>query len=111
MCSPQICPTPAEAGDVGTVVHVHANGLAYEVEFATLTGTTVAVATVPVEHLRAIAPQDMDHVRVIAGSVEDVSSAVATAASRPLAELGPTPKAKLKKPLSHTLDDLRADSI
>ena len=40
---------PAEglkAGDLGTVVHVHGIGTAYEVEFVTLTGTTVAVATV-----------------------------------------------------------------
>ena len=35
-----------EAGDVGTVVHIHKEGAAYEVEFVTLAGRTVAVATV-----------------------------------------------------------------
>jgi hypothetical protein len=40
---------PAEglkAGDVGTVVHVYRDGLAYEVEFTTLAGDTAAVVTV-----------------------------------------------------------------
>ena len=32
-----------EAGDVGTVVHVRRDGLAFEVEFTTLTGNTAAV--------------------------------------------------------------------
>ena len=35
-----------EAGDVGTVVHIHKDGAAYEVEVVTLTGRTVAVVTV-----------------------------------------------------------------
>ena len=35
-----------EAGDVGTVVHVYRDGLAYEVEFFTLDGSTAAVVTV-----------------------------------------------------------------
>ena len=46
---------PAEglkAGDLGTVVHIHKEGLAYEVEFVTLTGQTVAVVTVPPRLLR-----------------------------------------------------------
>jgi len=34
------------AGDVGTIVHIHKGGVACEVEFITLTGRTVAVATV-----------------------------------------------------------------
>ena len=34
-----------EAGDVGTIVHIHKGGAAYEVEFMTLTGETVAVVT------------------------------------------------------------------
>ena len=40
---------PAEglkAGDVGTVVHLYRDGLAYEVEFTTLSGDTAAVVTV-----------------------------------------------------------------
>ena len=35
-----------KSGDVGTVVHVHKGGAAYEVEFMTLDGHTVAVTTV-----------------------------------------------------------------
>ena len=32
-------------GDVGTVVHLHANGAALEVEFITPSGRTIAVVT------------------------------------------------------------------
>jgi hypothetical protein len=51
------------AGDVGTVVHLHAGGAAYEVEFMTLTGKTVAVATVLASQLRPVGPRDISHVR------------------------------------------------
>ena len=34
------------AGDVGTIVHVHPKGEAFVVEFMTLDGNTVAIATV-----------------------------------------------------------------
>lgn len=40
-----------------------------------------------------------------------VAEGRATAAMRPFAELGATPKVTLKKPLSKMLDDLRADTI
>jgi hypothetical protein len=33
------------AGDFGTVVHIYNNGEGYEVEFMTLTGQTIAVAS------------------------------------------------------------------
>jgi Domain of unknown function (DUF4926) len=52
-----------EAGDVGTVVHIHKNGVAYEVEFLTLTGSTVAVATVEASDLRPVGKRDISHVR------------------------------------------------
>ncbi len=52
-----------QAGDVGTIVHVHRNGEAFEVEFATLTGQTVAVATVGPAQLRAVTARDITHVR------------------------------------------------
>jgi hypothetical protein len=42
------------AGDVGTIVHIHNGGAAYEVEFITLTGRTVAVATVEASQLRPV---------------------------------------------------------
>jgi hypothetical protein len=47
-------PIPAdglEVGDVGTVVHVYADGKAFEVEFMTLDGKTAAVATVEAAQL------------------------------------------------------------
>ena len=52
-----------EAGDVGTVVHIHKNGVAYEVEFVTLAGSTVAVATIEASDLRPVGKRDLSHVR------------------------------------------------
>ena len=52
-----------EAGDVGTVVHIHKAGAAYEVEFVTLAGRTVAVATVQESALRPVGKRDISHVR------------------------------------------------
>ena len=57
-----------EAGDVGTVVHIHREGAGYEVEFITLTGQTVAVATVLPSQLRPISQRDLTHVRQLAPS-------------------------------------------
>jgi Domain of unknown function (DUF4926) len=54
-----------EAGDVGTIVHVYRDGLAYEVEFVTLDGHTRAVATVEAQHVRRVTRQDMTHTREI----------------------------------------------
>jgi hypothetical protein len=54
-----------EAGDVGTVVHVHKGGAAFEVEFVTMTGSTVAVATVPATQVRPVGRQDISHVRAL----------------------------------------------
>ena len=51
------------SGDVGTVVHIHVDAAAYEVEFATLTGNTIAVATVlPV-------PSDLGETEVGLGNI------------------------------------------
>ena len=55
-----------QAGDVGTVVHIHREGEAYEVEFVTLTGQTVAVATVLSSQLRPVGRQDIAHAREMA---------------------------------------------
>ena len=52
-----------EAGDVGTVVHIHKGGAAYEVEFVTLARRTVAVATVGAADLRPVGKWDISHVR------------------------------------------------
>ena len=56
------------AGDVGTVVHIHSHEAAYEVEFMTLTGQTVAVATVLPSQLRPVSSRDLTHVRELAVS-------------------------------------------
>lgn len=55
-----------QAGDVGTVVHIHRDGAAYEVEFVTLTGQTVAVATVLPSQLRPVSQRDISHARELA---------------------------------------------
>jgi hypothetical protein len=52
-----------EAGDVGTVVHVYRDGLAYEVEFTTLNGDTAAVATVEAAHVRPVHKREITHAR------------------------------------------------
>ena len=55
-----------QAGDIGTVVHVHGGGAGYEVEFMTLAGETVAVLTLLPDQLRPIARRDLAHVRELA---------------------------------------------
>ena len=57
-----------QAGDVGTVVHIHRDDAAYEVEFITLTGQTVAVATVLPSQLRPVSRRDISHVRQLASA-------------------------------------------
>jgi len=57
-----------QTGDVGTVVHIHPDAAAYEVEFVTLTGQTVAVATVLPSQLRPVSQRDLTHVRQLAGT-------------------------------------------
>lgn len=56
------------AGDVGTVVHIHRGGQAFEVEFATFSGRTVAVTTVMANKVRAVGPGDLHHVRPFTSS-------------------------------------------
>jgi hypothetical protein len=55
-----------EAGDVGTVVHIYPNEAAYEVEFTTFTGQTVAATTVLPAHLRPVTRRDITHARELA---------------------------------------------
>ena len=52
-----------QAGDIGTVVHIHQDGAGYEVEFMTLAGETVAVITLLPTQVRPIARRDIAHVR------------------------------------------------
>jgi len=59
-------PVPAdglELGDVGTVVHVYADGKAFEVEFTTLDGNTAAVATVEAAAARPVTGHEITHSR------------------------------------------------
>ncbi len=41
-----------KSGDVGTVMHIYEGGKAYEVEFVTGEGKTIAVATLPKSDIR-----------------------------------------------------------
>ena len=41
-----------KAGDIGTLVHLHPGGAGYEVEFMTLAGETLAVATLLPSQIR-----------------------------------------------------------
>ncbi len=55
-----------EAGDVGTVVHIHKGGEGYEVEFMTLTGETVAIVTLLAGQVRPLNRRDLAHTRELA---------------------------------------------
>ena len=57
-----------EAGDVGTVVHIHKGGEGYEVEFMTLTGETVAVVTLLGGQVRPLNRRDLAHTRELAAA-------------------------------------------
>ncbi len=52
-----------KAGDVGTVIHIHRGEEALEVEFLTLDGKTVAVATVQASQVRPVTNRDITHAR------------------------------------------------
>ncbi len=58
-------------GDVGAVVHRYADGLAFEVEFVTGGGESVAVATLSSEELRHISAREILHVRGLAPAYRD----------------------------------------
>ena len=60
---------PAEglkAGDVGSVVHIYRDGLAYEVEFTTLEGKTAAVVTLEASQVRPVGKREITHARELA---------------------------------------------
>ena len=52
-----------EAGDIGTVVHIHKGGEGYEVEFMTLTGQIVAIVTLMADQVRPLNRRDLAHTR------------------------------------------------
>ena len=53
-------------GDLGAVVLVHQDGAAYEVEFVTLGGETLAVVTLPADAVRAVTGREIAHAREVA---------------------------------------------
>ncbi len=54
------------AGDVGTVVHMHRDGKAFEVEFVSLDGETVAVVTLERSQVRPVERREITHARSVA---------------------------------------------
>ena len=52
--------------DVGTVIHIHKGGKAFEVEFMTLDGGTVAIATLQISDIRPVTKMDITHTRQFA---------------------------------------------
>jgi Domain of unknown function (DUF4926) len=54
--------------DVGTVVHVYADGKALEVEFMMLDGQTTAVATLEASAVRPVTARDISHSRLLQSS-------------------------------------------
>ncbi|MBI2359861.1 MAG: DUF4926 domain-containing protein [Deltaproteobacteria bacterium] len=54
-----------KVGDIGTVVHVYKNGEAFEVEFLTLHGETVAVATLEASQVRPVQKREITHARLL----------------------------------------------
>ena len=51
------------SGDIGTIVFVHDDGRAYEVEFMTADGHTVAVETLLADQIEPMAGQRILHAR------------------------------------------------
>ena len=56
-------------GDVGTIVHVHPDKEAFVVEFMSLDGGTVALATVLLSQVRPVMGADLTHARTVTATV------------------------------------------
>ncbi len=52
-------------GDIGTVVHVHRGETAYEVEFMTGSGRTLAVLTMAADDVRPVRGDEILHARAL----------------------------------------------
>ncbi len=60
---------PAERltqGDVGTVIHIHGGGKAFEVEFVALDGETIAIVTLDGSQVRPVSQREITHARSVA---------------------------------------------
>jgi len=53
-------------GDIGAVVHTYRDGAAFEVEFVTAEGETVALLTLTQADVRPMSPREILHVREFA---------------------------------------------
>ena len=53
-------------GDLGAIVFVHQNGVAYEVGFVTLGVHTLAVVTLPADAVRTATGRELPHARDVA---------------------------------------------
>ena len=53
-------------GDIGVVVHCYSDGRAYEVEFVTAEGKTLAVLTLTAEDVRLMKEKEILHAREVA---------------------------------------------
>lgn len=54
-----------KAGDVGTVIHIYKPAAAFEVEFLTLHGETVAIATLETSQVRPVQKKEITHARLL----------------------------------------------
>ncbi len=54
-----------EAGDIGVVIHIHESGSAFEVEFLTFDGNSIAIETLEPSQVRSVRPLEIPHVRKI----------------------------------------------
>jgi len=54
-------------GDIGAVVHCYRDGDAFEVEFITAEGRTIAVLTLNLNDIRLMSNKEILHVREFAG--------------------------------------------
>ena len=54
-------------GDIGTVVHCYGDGNAFEVEFVTAEGRTIAVITLASSNIRLMSKKEILHDREIMG--------------------------------------------
>lgn len=52
-------------GDIGVVVHCYIDGDAYEVEFVTAEGRTIAVLTLAINDIRLMRSREILHVREV----------------------------------------------
>ncbi len=54
-----------KSGDLGTVVFCHQNNSAFEVEFSTFSGETIAVTTLSYSQVRSVSENEIPHVRLV----------------------------------------------